>query len=103
VNNSDVEGRTALMLGTYEGEIEIIKLLVEAGADVNARDNKGKTVLMYAIEGYAGDEAENIKYLIEKGADVFARNAEGKSILKLALEEENEEIIKLLKSYGAIE
>jgi ankyrin repeat protein len=103
VNNNDMEGRTALMLGAYSGKIEIIRSLVEAGANLNARDNKGKTVLMYAVEGYAGDEAENIRYLIEKGADVNARDADGKSILKLALEEEDEETIKLLKSYGAIE
>lgn len=103
VNASDSEGRTALMFGAYEGEIEIIRLLVESNANVNARDNKGKTVLMYAVEGYAGDEAENLRYLIENGADVNARDAEGKSILKLALEEEDEEAVKLLKSYGAIE
>ncbi|HEX8396018.1 MAG TPA: ankyrin repeat domain-containing protein [Pyrinomonadaceae bacterium] len=103
VNASDIDGRTALMFGVYAGEIEIIKLLVESNANVNARDAKGKTVLMYAVEGYPGDEAENIKYLIENGADVNARDSEGKSILKLALEEENEETIKLLKSYGAIE
>ena len=103
VNMSDVDGRTALMLSAYAGEIEIIKLLVESNANVNARDAKGKNVLMYAVEGYPGDEAENIKYLIENGADVNARDSEGKSILKLALEEENEEMIKLLKSYGAIE
>ncbi|MDQ4123669.1 MAG: ankyrin repeat domain-containing protein [Acidobacteriota bacterium] len=102
-NISDVEGRTALMLAVYESKLEIIKLLVESGANVNARDNKGKTVLMYAIEGYSDDEAENIRYLIENGADANARNAEGNSILKLAIEEENEEAIKLLKSYGAIE
>jgi ankyrin repeat protein len=103
VNASDIDGRTALMLGAYAGEIEIIKLLVESNANVNARDAKGKTVLMYAVEGYSGDDAENIRYLIENGADVNARDAEGKSILRLALEEENEETIKLLKSYGAIE
>lgn len=102
-NASDIDGRTALMLGAYEGEIEIIKLLVKANANVNASDAKGKTVLMYAVEGDPGDEAENIRYLIENGADVNARDSEGKSVLKLALEEENEETIKLLKSYGAIE
>ncbi|HEX8196303.1 MAG TPA: ankyrin repeat domain-containing protein [Pyrinomonadaceae bacterium] len=103
VNNSDVDGRTALMLAAFEGEMEIIRLLVESGANVNARDAKGKTVLMYAVEGNPGDEAENIRYLIENGADVNAHESEGNSVLMLALEEEDEETIKLLKSYGAIE
>jgi ankyrin repeat protein len=103
VNVSDIDGRTALMLAAFEGEMEIIRLLVESGANVNARDAKGKTVLMYAVEGNPGDEAENIRYLIENGADMNARESEGKSVLKLALEEEDEETIKLLKSYGAIE
>ena len=35
-------GQTALMTASNKGQLEVVKLLVAAGADVNAKDNVGE-------------------------------------------------------------
>ncbi|HEX7288039.1 MAG TPA: ankyrin repeat domain-containing protein [Candidatus Angelobacter sp.] len=76
----DHKGRTAMFLaGEYrdrdkEGaRVECVRLLAEAGADVNARDNDGNTPLH---EIFLIDVEEE---LLKLGADVNARNNEGET------------------------
>jgi ankyrin repeat protein len=41
------------MLASEYGNIEIVKLLLEAGVDVNTKTKKGETALIYALNnGY---------------------------------------------------
>ena len=76
----DREGKTAMFAaGTYryddkEGaRVECVRLLAEAGANVNARDNDGNTPLH---ETFLTDVEEE---LLKLGADVNARNNEGET------------------------
>ena len=48
VNASSINGWTAIMGAAFDGNIEIVRMLIAAGANVNARDDAGKTVLQYA-------------------------------------------------------
>lgn len=41
-------GRTALMIAATEGHLEIVRLLVEAGSDLNSSDAEGSTALSLA-------------------------------------------------------
>jgi len=68
-----------LMWALKYHEINLAKLLIEKGADVNAKDNKGKTPLMHAIG------VDFVKLLIEKGADVNAKDNNGKTPLMHAI------------------
>jgi len=42
--------RTALMLAAKNGHTEVVSLLIDKGADMNAKDNVGRTALMRARE-----------------------------------------------------
>lgn len=44
----DRQGRTALLLATHANHVEIARLLIEAGADVNAKDGSKDTPFLYA-------------------------------------------------------
>ena len=64
-------GETPLMTAARLGQVEVMKLLLDHGANVNARDKKfGQTALMWA----AGHPAA-VRLLVERGADVRATTA----------------------------
>lgn len=70
VNQRDDYGRTALMLADTP---DMVQALIERGADVNAQDSFGITVLMHAVQ--APDKGLAIvKALIAHGADVTHHN-----------------------------
>ncbi|MFN3648341.1 MAG: ankyrin repeat domain-containing protein [Armatimonadota bacterium] len=71
--------RTALMVAAQRGELELVKLLLSRGAEVNARDGNGGTPLMYACEWSA--EPEVVEALLAAGADVNARDDQRKTTL----------------------
>jgi serine/threonine-protein phosphatase 6 regulatory ankyrin repeat subunit A len=53
---------------------ETIRLLLDAGADVNARDNKGQTPLHYASDN---TNVNVVKYLLKRGSSVKIRDNKG--------------------------
>ena len=66
----------------YEPNIEIIKLLIENGADVNNKNFIDSSPLHYAVEL---KNTEIIKLLIDKGADVNNKNSFGDTPLHRAV------------------
>jgi hypothetical protein len=57
----------------------MIQLLIDAGADVNARDNAENTPLMLLLENFTGSRSLTmIRVLAEGGADFDAKNRNGK-------------------------
>ena len=72
--------------------------LIAAGADVNAKDIMGTTVLMNASNF---DKPEFVKLLLASGADVNAQDDHGKSALSIACIMNHVDIVKLLIEGGA--
>ena len=66
------EGVTAIHLACYNGFSNIVRILIQFGADVNMPDNNGTTPILYAK---AEDRAQIVYLLTQNGA----RNVEGDS------------------------
>ncbi len=81
--------------------VEIAKLLVDAGADVNAADNPADWTPLHAVVG-SGDR-ELIELYLDSGADIEAQDLNGTTPLKTAILAENLNlgIVTLLLDRGA--
>src|SRR5205085_11083571 len=79
VGARDARGTTPLMYSAALGSLQSMKILVEAGAGVNAANDFGATPLMWC----AGDLAK-VRYLLSKGASVTARSKIGRTPLLIA-------------------
>lgn len=55
LNKRDIDGRTALMLAAHGKKVDIVRLLLDAGASPDVRDNKGSTAVFFAASGPLGD------------------------------------------------
>jgi ankyrin repeat protein len=84
------------MTACREENPEVVKMLLEKGADINARsENHGVTALMEACRQR---NIETAKLLLESGADPNIEDKQGYTILGLT---RDENIRKLLKQHGA--
>ena len=54
-------GITPLMMAALRGNLEVVKVLLAAGADVNMKDHKGKTAVDYALLRRNYDVAEYLE------------------------------------------
>ncbi len=78
-----------LMEAAVRGNVEVMKLLIEHGADVNMADKDGWTALMGAVvQGHT----ESVKLLLKHGAKVRARNHNGETALIMAAKMKHTEI-----------
>ena len=120
-NTRDGEGRNGLMLMSMESRLDkdiqltiedretiepsllwrrrdravelIGETLLDAGCDINATDNKGRTPLMYTA---IFERPGVVKLLLKRGASINAKDHNGLSALDWAKKSGNEEIIRLL-------
>ena len=102
-DESDSSGRTLLMKAAKVGNDWQVKTLLDAGADVNLKDNDGWTALMYAVRYQEGLEC--VQLLLDAGADIKIKNKYGSSALILAsCYNNNPDIIKkILTAYSPSE
>jgi ankyrin repeat protein len=103
VSKRDRDGMTALHHAARLGpNAQIAVLLMDKGADVNVKDLRNRTPLMYASQSLKG---EVVRLLLQRGASVNEVDDAGKSALKFAEEYPNAykraETIRILKAAGA--
>lgn len=104
VNERNSSGRTPLMCGAELGNLEIVKALIVAGADINARNEfNGETALLIAVRKNPSspERVDIVKALIDAGANVNASYDDGNSPLIIASGDGSTEIVKLLIASGA--
>jgi len=84
-----------------KGEPAILKYLIEKGADINERDNEGKTALMEAVGSYGEQRIQAIKMLLKNGAKVDEASGKGETALIMAAKRHDAETVRLLLEKGS--
>jgi ankyrin repeat protein len=97
VNEKDGRGITPLMIAAVTGSPAAMKMLVDRGADVNAKNAFDSTALMWSVT-----DLEKVRLLVDHGADVNVASKQGNTALLLAaMSDRSASIVKLLIAKGA--
>jgi ankyrin repeat protein len=102
-------GITALITACNRGHVDVVRILLEKGADVNAKDWEGWTALMAGAAGAAHDDNRNkeekcleiVRLLIAHGADVNQKGRRFQTALKDADDAGHKRVKELLIQHGA--
>jgi ankyrin repeat protein len=95
------DGWTALHIAANNGELPLVKALVDRQADVNAGANYGESPLMAAIAASMKNHRTTSSILIEAGADVNAATQDNATPLIFAAATGNADLVRLMMTAGA--
>ncbi len=98
VNDRDLEFQSPLLLACGAGKIEVVRMLLDAGAAVNDKDLEGNSPLLLAC---GAGKLEVARMLVDAGADVNFKDVEGNSPLLLTCGAGELEVAEMLVDAGA--
>jgi|GEM_PF-372398 len=98
INTVDRHGHTPLIDAAREGNIALVKDLLEKNVDIEGKSLKGKTALHYAA---ANGKVEVARLLLRKGADANVRDKDWHTALMMAANYGCNETVQALLDYGA--
>ncbi|XP_020953123.1 E3 ubiquitin-protein ligase MIB2 isoform X2 [Sus scrofa] len=91
------QGRTALQVAAYLGQVELVRLLLQARAGVDLVDDEGNTALHYAA---LGNQPEAARVLLSSGCAANALNSARSSALHVAVQRGFLEVVRVLCERG---
>ena len=102
LNATDRHGRTALHIACHEGDAKIIKMLVDAGANVNATDDNGNTPLHMMPDRLTSKSwhEESVAILLNAGADVDKMSNNHTTPIHIAFMHNHNAMTKLMIRYS---
>ncbi|XP_044134770.1 KN motif and ankyrin repeat domain-containing protein 2 [Bufo gargarizans] len=92
-------GQTALMLAVSHGRLDVVRALLQCGADVNVQDHDGSTALMCACEHGHVDIVSLL--LAVPTCDVALTDNDGSTALSISLEAGQNDIVMLLYAHNS--
>ena len=111
------DGNTELMKSVLSEDSAQVQALLDAGADINARNNYGWTALMHAARNGDPDQddrgwtalmraarmghANIVEILIQQGADLEKSDNQGWTALLWAVNQEHLSVVDALANHGA--
>ncbi|MBD5136149.1 MAG: hypothetical protein HDT39_09365 [Lachnospiraceae bacterium] len=96
----DFCGYTPLMHACQSGSYDIVRLLVEQGADINAVSYCGFTPLFVAANSRESRSDEIVEYLIEQGADTQIECFTGETAAEFVRRKGDTHMSELINSYA---
>ena len=78
----------------FADDVGVLRVLLKAGADLNAADHDGRTTLLNFAEAA---DAQGVRILVKMGADVTATNANGDTAMTLATKSNDRDLVSALK------
>jgi len=103
VNSIGEYASTPLHYACREGNFEMVKFLIDNGADVNSKNNYSTIYPIFDVITSINNQKnsfEILQLLISKGADINSVDSFGNTLLYHAVEQENIALIKLLIQLG---
>jgi ankyrin repeat protein len=106
----DDEGVSALMQAAAGSHVEVAKVLLEAGAEVDARTSDGMTAFLIAVDACGSNHGDLeieepywqvMRLLAGAGADVNAKDGDGQTAMAIATSYGDERLVKVLAELGA--
>ena len=106
----DDEGVSALMQAAAGSHAELVKFLLEAGAEVDARTSDGMTAFLIAVDACGSNHGDLeieepywkvMRLLAGAGADVNAEDGDGQNAMAIATSYGDERLVKVLAELGA--
>lgn len=105
INAQDQQGKTALHIATALGDVEIMTLLINYGADISLQD-KNKCNPFHYAPIHDCKVIETLLVPIEKGLDAYdiinAQNGSGMKPLHIAAKNNNLRVLYLLLKHGVL-
>ncbi|KAL7945514.1 hypothetical protein V8C42DRAFT_345114 [Trichoderma barbatum] len=105
IDEPDRKGRTALAYAALKGHIDVVKLLVSEGANVNKINDKNRSALWYASHSHSSvtkqKRLEVVEHLLHKGANPDVQAQDGTTAIMKLIEHREPTVIKLLAQGGA--
>ncbi len=90
-------GTTPLMAAALYADAATMRVLIDAGADPNLKNEAGATALMWALP-----DLNKMQLLVDRGADVNARSSEGRTpAMIVAGQRGSVEALRFLLDHGA--
>ena len=106
INAKNRNGKTALQLACWWGKLDLVKHLIQRGANIHEVDKAKETLLVEVMGGgtsrpIPGQHPEIARLLIENGADVNTKDGFGDTVLMFACEQGHLDLAEFLLKRGA--